>query len=190
MKIIITESQKEELENEYAEEIRIRGFSETANLYGLKKLMLAKLSGLPIKGDTFHSKNEIVVGDLLEDLVNQNREYKTCELHYSGLEGIVEWNCNFKDDENYYRLSIAATPYWDGHNNTPIDMFNVEVTPIYSPEDKREFDTTGDYYHEFDCPKSFENVDKLMDWFKDKYIPRVYRNIVLGMFLEFKNREL
>ncbi len=70
------------------------------------------------------------------------------------------------------------------------DMFNVEVTPIYSPEDKREFDTTGDYNRGFDCPESFKNANELMDWFKDKYIPRVYRNIVLRMFLEFKNREL
>jgi len=190
MKIVITENQMDKFAQKLRMGIEKHGFTDTAKMTGMNKLKLAELSGLPIKGDTFHSKNEIVVGDLLRDLVNQNREYKTCNLHYSGREGIVEWNCNFKDDENYYRLSIAATPYWDGHNNTPIDMFNVEVTPIYSPEDKREFDTTGDYNHGFDCPESFKNANELMDWFKDKYIPRVYRNIVLGMFLKFKNREL
>ena len=189
MKIIITETQKEELENEYAEEIRKRGFLETANQLGLKKLMLAKLSGLPIKGDTFHNKNEIVVGNLLGDLVNQNWEYSACTLDYN-RDGIVEWDCNFKDDENYYILKVWATPYWDGHNSTPIDMFNVEVTPINSPENKKEFDTSGDYYHEFKCPESFENASELVDWFKDKYIPRVYRNIVLGMYEEFKERKL
>jgi len=152
--------------------------------------MLAKLSGLPIKGDTFHNENEIVVSNLLGDLVNLNREYSACTLHYEGMSGIVEWDCRFKDDENYYRLTIAATPYWDGDNSTPIDMFNVKVTPINSPENKKEFDTSGDYYHEFKCPKSFENANELVDWFKDKYIPRVYRNIVLGMYQEFKEREL
>lgn len=190
MKIVITENQMDKFAQKLRMGIEKHGFTDTARMTGMNKLKLAELSGLPIKGDTFHSENEIVVGDLLRDLVNQNREYKTCELHYSGLEGIVEWNCNFKDDENYYRLTIAATPYWDGLNVTPMDMFNVEVTPIYSPEDKKEFETFGDYLHEFDCPKSFENANELMDWFKDEYIPRVYRNIVLGMYLEFKNWEL
>jgi hypothetical protein len=189
MKIIITESQKEELENEYAEGIRKRGFLETADLHSLKKLMLAKLSGLPIKGDTFHNENEITVGNLLRDLVNRNREYETCTLHYEGMSGIVEWDCKFMDDENYYRLTIAATPYWDGHNTTPIDMFNVEVTPINSPEDKREFDTTIDYFNEFECPESFENASKLVDWFKDEYIPKTY-DIIVESYKEFKEREL
>lgn len=188
MKIIITESQKEELEKEYAEGIRERGFLETADLHSLKKLMLAKLSGLPISGDTFHNKNEIVVGNLLGDLVNLNREYSACTLHYD-FEGIVGWKCNFMDDKNYYILRVAATPYWDGDNSTPIDMFNVEVTPIYSPENRREFDTSGNYYDEFECPESFENASKLVDWFKDEYIPKTY-DIIVESYKEFKEREL
>lgn len=188
MKIVITENQMDKFTQKLRMGIEKHGFTDTARMTGMNKLKLAELSGLPIKGDTFHSENEIVVGDLLRDLVNQNREYKTCELHYSGLEGIVEWNCNFKDDENYYRLTIAATPYWDG-NNTPIDMFNVEVTPIYSPEDKKEFDTIGDYLHEFDCPKSFDNANELMDWFREIYIPKTY-DIIVKSLEDFKEWEL
>jgi hypothetical protein len=188
MKIVITENQMDKFAQKLRMGIEKHGFTDTARMTGMNKLKLAELSGLPIKGDTFHSENEIVVGDLLRDLVNQNREYKTCELHYSGLEGIVEWNCRFKDDENYYRLTIAATPYWDG-NNTPIDMFNVEVTPIYSPEDKKEFETINDYLHEFDCPKSFENANELMDWFREIYIPKTY-DIIVKSLEDFKEVEL
>ena len=93
------------------------------------------------------------------------------------------------DEENYYRLSVYATPYWDGHNTNPIDIVNVEVTPIYSPEDKREFDTTGNYFNEFDSPKSFENASELMDWFKDEYIPKTY-DIIVKSLEDFKEVEL
>lgn len=190
MKILITENQMDNFIQKMKISINKFGFVDTANMLGIDKLKLAELSQLPIKADTFEEQDDIVVGDVLYGLVKLNPKYKTCTLHYEGMSGIVEWNCNFMDDENYYRLTIAATPYWDGHNTTPIDMFNVEVTPINSPEDKREFDTTNEYFHEFKCPESFENASELMDWFKDEYIPRVYRNIVLGMYLEFKEREL
>jgi hypothetical protein len=105
------------------------------------------------------------------------------------MSGIVEWDCKFMDDENYYRLTTLATPYWDGLNVTVIDIVNVEVTPIYSPEDKREFDTTSDYLNEFDSPKSFENASELMDWFKDEYIPKTY-DIIVKSLEDFKEREL
>ena len=189
MKIVITENQMDKFIQKLRMGIEKHGFNDTAKMTGFNKLKLAELSGLPIKGDTFHNENEITVGNLLRDLVNQNREYETCTLHYEGMSGIVEWNCNFMDDENYYRLTIAATPYWDGHNTTPIDMFNVEVTPINSPEDKREFDTTSDYLNEFDSPKSFENASELMDWFKDEYIPKTY-DIIVKSLEDFKEREL
>ena len=94
MKIIITENQMDKFIQKMKMSIKKYGFVDTANMLGIDKLKLAELSGLPIKGDTFHSENEIVVGDLLRDLVNQNKEYKNCTLHYSGLEGVVLWDCN------------------------------------------------------------------------------------------------
>ena len=189
MKIVITENQMDKFAQKLRMGIGKHGFTDTAKMTGINKLKLAELSGLPIKGDTFHDENEIIVGNLLRDLVNQNREYETCTLHYEGMSGIVEWDCKFKDDKNYYRLTVLATPYWDGQNVTQIDMVNVEVTPINSPEDKKDFDTTSDYYHEFNCPKSFENASELVDWFKDVYIPKTY-DIIVKSYEDFKDREI
>jgi hypothetical protein len=68
-------------------------------------------------------------------------------------------------------------------------MFNVEVTPIYSPEDKKEFESIGDYLHEFNCPKSFENANELMDWFREIYLPKTY-DIIVKSLEDFKEWEL
>ena len=176
MKIIITENQMDKFIQKMKMSIKKYGFVDTAKMIGIDKLKLAKLSDLPIKGDTFHSENEIVVGDLLRDLVNQNKEYKNCTLHYSGLEGVVLWDCNFMDEENYYRLSVYSTPYWDGQNSTTIDIFDIEVTPINSPDDKKEFDTSGDF-SEIDSPELFENMTELVDWFEETYLPKTYEII-------------
>jgi hypothetical protein len=188
MKIIITENQMDKFIQKLRMGIEKHGFNDTAKMTGFNKLKLAELSGLPIKGDTFHSENEIVVGDLLRDLVNQNKEYKNCTLHYSGLEGVVLWDCNFMDEENYYRLNVYATPYWDGQNSTPIDIFDIEVTPINSPDDKKEFDTSGNF-GEIDSPELFENVTELVDWFEETYLPKTY-DIIVKSLEDFKEREL
>ena len=80
------------------------------------------------------------------------------------------------DEENYYRMNVYATPYWDGQNSTPIDIFDIEVTPINSPDDKKEFDTSGDF-SEIYSPELFENMTELVDWFEETYLPKTYKII-------------
>jgi len=179
MKIIITENQMDKFIQKMKMSIKKYGFVDTAKMIGIDKLKLAELSGLPIKGDTVHSENEIVVGDLLRDLVNQNKEYKNCTLHYSGLEGVVLWDCNFMDEENYYRLSVYATPYWDGECMIPVDISYFENTKTKEYSDEYDnLQMSVDYEL---VPKKFSSYQEIIDFMNNDYpiliLPKIENSI-------------
>jgi hypothetical protein len=177
MKIIITEGQFDKFKEKMIKSVKQFGFRDTVKMLGINKLKLAEITNLPIKGDTFHNDDEIVVGELLGDLVNKNNKYKNCELTHS-YAGTIDWTCRFKDDKNYYDIESYATPYWDSNDKTLLDIVNITITPIGLPEDKDENDVVGDYFMETESPEVFENVDELEEWFEDEYKPWVYNQIV------------
>lgn len=165
------------------------GFVDTAKMIGINKFKLAELTELPIKGDTFQESNEIVVGDLLPDLVKENPNYKHCELFYYDLDGAIQWYCKLMDEDNYYSVTVYATPYWGYLDTTQIDLTNIEVTPKDSPEDENEYETFGNYYKTFENPKSFNDLNELINWFENVYKPKTYSEI-LDLVEQFKLKEL
>ena len=54
---------------------------------------------------------------MLSDLLKKDNQYKTCRLYYYG-DGVLLWECRFKDEENYYYVGADVTPYWGGDNQT------------------------------------------------------------------------
>ena len=188
MKIIITEDQMDKFIQKMKNTIEKYGFLNTVKMIGIDKLKLAKLTELPVKGDTFQASNEIVVGDLLGDIVKESPNYKTCELDFDRFSKSVRWDCKLKDEDNYYNISVYATPYWVSDKITPVELIYAEVTPINSPEDKNEYDGLS-YYNQFDCPSSYNNVNELIDWFENTYKPQTYSEIV-DLVKRFKSREL
>ena len=191
MKIIITEEQLDKFTSKIRQLIEKHGFVEVSDIMGINKLKLAEMSGLPIKGDIrdsrFTDDSEIVISDLLSDLLKKDNQYKTCRLDYYG-DGVLLWECRFKDEENYYYVGVDVTPYWGGDNQTQVTITDVQITPIDSPEDKKEYQVTR-YDDMFDCPESFNNVDELIDWFENEYKPTAYNKIV-EMLEDFKLRRL
>jgi len=178
MKIIITESQKEQLKQELTNLVNEVGFNEAAGNLNLSKIKLAKITDLSIVGDTFHDYNEIVVGDLLGELVDKNEQYKNCTISYFRREGLVEWSCNWVDENDVveYETTSWATPYWDSKDSTQIDMANVKVH-----KDQQYYDTTSEFVNEFDCPEEFKNIGELIEWFDNEYKSKVYEFIKLQL---------
>lgn len=185
MKIIITESQKEQLKQELTNLVNEVGFNEAADNLNLSKIKLAKITNLPIVGDTFHDYNEIVVGDLLGELVDRNEEYKNCTISYFRREDIIEWSCEWTDENDVveYITNTYATPYWDNSRSTSIDLGSVRVF-----ETQQYYDTVGEYLNDFDCPKEFNNVNELIEWFDNEYKPKVYE-LIKGQLERFKDAE-
>lgn len=191
MKIIITEEQFDKFTTKIRQLIDNQGFIEASEMMGINKLKLAEMSNLPIKGDIrdsrFTDDNEIVASDLLSDLVKKDDKYKTCNLEYF-IDGVLLWECRFKDEENYYYVGVDATPYWAGYEKTQVSITNIHIAPIDSPEDKEEY-VINIYDEEFDCPKSFENVNEIVDWFENEYKPKTY-NYIKTLLDRFKKEQL
>ena len=185
MKIIITEDQMDKFVQKMKNAVQKYGFLDTVKMIGIDKLKLARLTELPIKGDTFHDANEIVVLDLLRDIVEESPNYKNCELSFDRFGKAVRWNCKLKDEDNYYSVTVYASPYWDDFS-TPVELTYAEVTPIYSPEDKEEYGLST-YATEFECPKSFNDVNELIDWYENSYKPQTYSEI-MDLVERFKSR--
>jgi hypothetical protein len=191
MKIIMTEDQMDKFTSKFRQLIEKHGFVEVSEMMGINKLKLAEMSGLPIKGDIRDSRfiddSEIVISDLLSDLIKKDNKYKTCELGYYN-DGVLLWECRFKDEENYYLVGVDVSPYWDGDNETQVSITNVHITPIDSPKDKKEYEVNR-YVDRFDCPELFNNVDELIVWFENEYKPTAY-NMIIDMLEDFKLRRL
>ena len=177
MKIIISEEQFDKYQQKMLEAINKYGFSDAVNMLGINALRLAKLTNIPIKGDTFFKKNEVVVGQLLKDLVNLDDVYNECELDYDYSEGTIAWRCNF--DDKYY-TNTYATPYYTNNDSTPIETIGFMV------DENDYFDING-YLKEMKSPTEFNNVDELISWFENEYKPMVYKTIKIHL-KQFKEK--
>jgi hypothetical protein len=175
MKIIITESQKNNVKKGLLELINLYGFKSVAESQGMSKLQLAKMVDLPIKGDTFFDKNEVVVGQLLKDLVNLDDVYNECDLIYDFMSGTIHWNCTFNDGEQIINTLTYATPYYNDNNMTPVDTDEFEV--IKDGESETYGGMSNEYSTGIHSPTEFENVNVLIKWFEDDYKPVVYKAI-------------
>jgi len=175
MKIIITEEQFDKYQQKMLDSINKYGFLETAKMLGINRMRLAQLTNIPIKGDTFFDKNEVVVGQLLKDLVAIDKVYNECNLIYEPLEGIVSWVCRFDDGNQIIKTLTYATPYY-----TDNDMTNVETNEfeVIKDGEKEEYGSmSNDYWTSILSPTEFNNVDELISWFENEYKPITYRAI-------------
>jgi len=111
MKIIITEEQFDKYQQKMIDAVKKFGFLETSNMLGVGRLRLAQLTNLPIKGDTFFDKGEVVVGQLLNDLVAMDNVYNECVLDWDSMGKIFIWKCSFDDGDQIIKTITYATPY-------------------------------------------------------------------------------
>jgi len=196
MKIIVTEEQLDKFTNKLRKAISDYGFEKTSEMTGVGKLKLAKMTGLPIIGgirdSRFHDDSDILVSDLLEDLIKIDETYKDCEISYLFHTENVEWNCSIEDGYGFYDLVVTSTPYYDISYNEDIETTAVTIIEVTVHD---ENGTTinelreNELVDEFECPKRFENVDELINWFNNEYKPQTYK-IILKLFKEFKKKYL
>ena len=175
MKIIITEEQFNKYQQKMLDSVNKYGFLETANMLGINRMRLAQLTNIPIKGDTFFKKNEVVVGQLLKDLVNLDDVYNECDLIYDSMSRTIHWNCTFNDGEQIINTLTYATPYYDDNNMTPVDTDEFEVIKDGESEDYGGM--SNEYSTGIHSPSEFKNVDELISWFENEYKPVVYKAI-------------
>jgi len=175
MKIIITEEQFDKYQQKMIDAVNKFGFLETAEMLGINRMRLAQLTNIPIKGDTFFKKNEIVVGQLLKDLVDLDDVYNECDLIYDSMSRSIHWVCRFDDGEQIIKTLTYATPYYNDNDMTPVETNEFEVI---KDEEKEEYGSmSNDYWTSILSPTEFNNIDELISWFENEYKPITYRAI-------------
>ena len=185
MKIIITESQKNNLRDRLLELINdYNSFVYAAESLGMSKLKLAKMLKLEI--DVFNAEDNIpVFNNFITELVNSNNQYENCRLSYDSYFGYLEWECDFVENDKVYQTNTWATPYNDAKYETPVESSNTKVYMLEDGEELADYETGGQYVSYFKNKSSFKNVDDLIDWFENEYKPKTYK-IILNQLKEIK----
>jgi hypothetical protein len=175
MKIIISEEQFDKYQQKMLDSINKYGFLETVNMLGINRLKLTQLTNIPIKGDTFFDKNEVVVGQLLKDLVNLDDVYNECDLIYDTMSRSIHWVCRFDEGNQIIKTLTYSSPYYNDNDMTPIDTDEFEV--IKDGESEVYDRMSNGYSTGIHSPTEFNNVDELISWFENEYKPITYRAI-------------
>ena len=140
------------------------GLSSAANLTGLSKLNLIKLSDCYI--DTK------MANDIIPDLIREKifpKKYKNCEITFDRMSGVVEWICVWDKETTY----TYATPFWDVELGIPVD------TTAYMDGLGREF--TDNQFTNIKWDEGFDNLALYDRWIRRFYLPQVYNVIKLHL---------
>ena len=171
MKVIITETHQQKM----IDAVKKFGFLETVKMLGIGRLRLAQLTNLPIKGDTFFHKDEVLAGHLLKDLVDIDDVYNECDLIWDSMSRTLHWVCRFDDGDQIINTLTYATPYYNDNDMTHIETDNFEV--IKDGEKEEYGRMSNNYLGTINSPTMFENAGELINLFEDEYKPLTYMTI-------------
>ena len=175
MKIIIKEEQLKKNPKAIKALVDEVGYDAAIDMLGLSRMRLAQLTNIPIKGDTFFKKNEVVVGQLLKDLVAIDDVYNECDLIYDTMSRSIHWVCRFDEANQIIKTLTYATPYYNDNDMTPVETNEFEV--IKDGESEEYGNMSNEYWTSILSPTEFNNVDELISWFENEYKPVVYKAI-------------
>lgn len=165
------------------------GLNYASKLLGISKLKLARLSDMVI-GDADIAYDIINLlfydGELIKDFEHDGFNVV---IGYDGLEGTVTWVIESKttyyseDDDETEIITCYATPFWDGEPIIPIEVSSYTIV-----DDNHDVifeiggETQEDFYKNITIGSVYKNVDTLIEWYEEKYIPIVF-NTIRNLFL-------
>lgn len=165
------------------------GLTYTSKLLGISKLKLARLSDMVI-GDAETAYDIINLlfydGELIKDFEHDGFNVV---IGYDGLEGTITWVIESKttyyseDDDETEIITCYATPFWDGEPIIPIEVSSYTIV-----DDNHDVifeiggEIQGDFYKNITIGSVYKNVDALIEWYEEKYIPIVF-NTIRNLFL-------
>ena len=114
-------------------------------------------------------------------------DYKEYEI-FPTLDGLFAWesqkNVTLFGHSVRQTIIVYATPYWDDMSGIPIEFSYYAIKNrwgnfIYDQ------DYSGDYFNEIQTIRTFESITDLLLWYKNVYLPEVYRVINKVQFPKF-----
>ena len=113
--------------------------------------------------------------------------YKEYEI-FPTLDGLFAWesqkNVTLFGHSVRQTIIVYATPYWDDMSGIPVEFSYYAIKNrwgnfIYDQ------DYSGDYFNEIQTIRTFESITDLLLWYKNVYLPEVYRVINKVQFPKF-----
>lgn len=141
------------------------GHSEACQILGVTIDELYSMTKQPIDCKT--------ADDILYEIYKKDllvKSYKGFKISHDRFSGVLEWSSevNYGYPGGTHRIFVKATPFWDGMCIVPVDL------EILAEGDDEYID---ELFHSYSTPKSFENIEKLMIWFKEEYLVETYEAI-------------
>lgn len=157
------------------------GLYEAARMLGISKTKIVELSNFPIDSEI---ANEILIENLSQGkLQNTYKKF----IITSSMDGLFYWETNTRieyfPDNTIQQITVAATPFWDGVNYTPVEidwftLFDDDMNII------KEISSEGgsNLYKKFEHQTNFDSVEELFKWYEETYLPGVY-DIIMNTLL-------
>lgn len=150
-----------------------RGLREAAKMLGLTQVELVVELNIPVDYN--------LANQLLFDLFNLGKlpeVYREYEIIVDRFNGTFEWRLNsptdfYGDDAEYKEMyACYATPFWDGSDYTPVEAIYYTVTKDGKTIIDKEM--IGEHYESLKSITEFRNLEHLLVWYRDFYLPNVY----------------
>ena len=114
-----------------------------------------------------------IASDIIYDAYKKRilvKKYKGFEISQNEFSGVLEWSSdvNHGYPGGTHSIFVKSTPFWEGECIVPVDL------EIFADGDDEYID---ELYHSYSTPESFENIEKLMIWFKEEYLVETYEAI-------------
>ena len=168
----MTEKHREYLKNK----IKELGLYETSNLLGLSMTQILVSSGIEI---TTKYANLVLLDRM--DKQEIPTRYKEFSIEHNGEGGVTWYGGHLTDifgPELNETIYCMATPFWDGKNMVPIDFDFYDLSTPSPYSSLFSEDRYGEYEKILTVKKSFESLEKLLEWYRDFYLPTVYDKIM------------
>jgi hypothetical protein len=164
---------KEERKKQLKQLVDEHGLRGAAKLIGLTQVELVVELNLPID---YKLANQLLF-DLyvLGKLPDVYREY---EIMVDKFNSTFEWRLDsetdYYGDNDEYKEAFGAyaTPFWDGSDDTPVEA--IYYVLVKNDETIIDREMVGDYFESLKSVKEFKNLEHLLVWYRDFYLPNVY----------------
>lgn len=156
------------IKNSLNELINKFGINQTSKILGISQFEIVKKSGIKLNTDNSY----LMIMELFDN--NQiPKIYKEFELEIDKFVGTIIWKGELKN-ELLETIVVYATPFWDGDPLIPIDVENYTIT---TNDETWEYEQP-DVFKTIKTKNEFENIDELIVWYNDIYLPTVYNVII------------
>jgi len=137
------------------------------------------------------TKNEVdeyMAGELIYHLLSMDKlpkKYNGFEIYLDDFAGTVVWSRTTLIEVNkkscIEESIFYATPFWDGNEGIPIDSSYYQVyNTKYNEGTIKEtyFSDTVIYNEMLPSDTIFSNIEELIVWYRDFYLPKTYEVIM------------